>query len=98
METWNGSLDFWMSEMQRQFRLWDKYLDNLSLGIHNLRMLFDSDIILGGYVGAYIEKYMEDLCDRIDTRNPFGDPAREYLVPCKYKVGSGSCRSSDPFY
>ena len=66
--------------------MWDKYLDNLSLGIHNLRMLFDSDIILGGYVGAYIEKYMEDLCDRIDARNPFGDPAREYLVPCKYKV------------
>lgn len=66
--------------------LWDEYLNNLSLAIHNLRMLFDSDIVLGGYVGAYIEKYMEDLCDRIDRRNPFKDSARDYLVPCKYKV------------
>lgn len=78
-------------------RLWDKYLDNLSLGIHNLRMLFDSDIILGGYVGAYIEKYMEGLCDRIDARNPFGDPAREYLVPCKYKVEAAAAGAAIHF-
>lgn len=78
-------------------QLWDKYLNHLSLGIHNLRMLFDSDIILGGYVGAYIEKYMEDLCGRIDARNPFGDPASEYLVPCKYKVEAAAAGAAIHF-
>lgn len=78
-------------------RLWDQYLEHLSLGIHNLRMLFDSDIILGGYVGAYIEKYMEELCVRIDRRNPFGDPAGEYLVPCKYKIEAAAAGAAIHF-
>lgn len=67
-------------------RLWDTYLNYLSLGIHNVRILFDSDIIIGGYVGAYIEKYMEELCRRVDERNPFDDRAKGYLRPCKYKI------------
>lgn len=66
--------------------LWDSYLDNLAMAIDNIRMLFDSVVILGGYVGAYIEDYMEDLYQRVDAKNSFGDKAREYLIPCKYKV------------
>lgn len=71
-------------------KLWDEYLDALGLGIHNIRMLFDSDVILGGYVGAYIEAYMDDLCRRVDARNCFGDKAKDYLFPCKYKVESAA--------
>lgn len=67
-------------------RLWDEYLDNLALGVHNARILFDSDIIIGGYVGAYIEDYMEELCRRVDARASLGNVAKEFLVPCTYKV------------
>lgn len=70
----------------RARELWDEYLDNLSLAIHNIRMLFDSVVIIGGYVGAYIEAYMEELYERVDKKNPFSDKARDYLIPCKYKV------------
>jgi len=67
-------------------KLWDKYLDDLALAIHNVRMLFDNVVILGGYVGANIEEYMETLYKRVDKLNPFDDKASDYLIPCKYKV------------
>ena len=67
-------------------RLWDEYLGHLTTAIHNVRMLFDGRVILGGYVGAYVGKYMEEICRRVDERNPFGDRARDYLVECRYKV------------
>lgn len=66
---------------------WDKYLDDLAYGIHNIRMLFDGTVIIGGYVGAYIEEYLEMLAEKVDALNPFEeDKAKEYITPCKYKV------------
>ena len=67
-------------------RLWDEYLDHLTMAIHNVRMLFDGMVILGGYVGAYAGRYMDDICRRVDERNPFGDRAKDYLVESRYKV------------
>ena len=67
-------------------RLWDEYLGHLTAAIHNVRMLFDGRVILGGYVGAHVGRYMEEICRRVDERNPFGDRARDYLVECRYKV------------
>lgn len=66
--------------------LWDKYLDDLSLAIHNVRMLYDGIVILGGYVGEYIGDYMSQLCWRIDARNPFGDRAEEYVMQCRCRT------------
>lgn len=68
--------------------IWAEYLDHLSLAIHNIRMLFDCSIILGGYVGTFIENYMEELYDRVDKRNCFGDAAKNFVRPCKYKIES----------
>ncbi len=70
----------------RAHELWSEYLDYLAIAVVNIRILFDSYIILGGYVGAYIDDYMEDLCRRVDERFPFDDKAGDYLLPCKYKV------------
>lgn len=67
-------------------RLWDTYLNNLAMAIHNVRMLFDGRVILGGYVGAHVGKYLKDICRRVDEKNPFGDRAEDYLVECRYKV------------
>lgn len=65
--------------------LWNTYLEHLALAIHNIRILFDGKVILGGYVGAYIGDYMEELYHRVDNKNPFGDLARDYLYECRYK-------------
>ena len=67
-------------------KLWDEYLDHLSMAVHNIRMLFDGNVILGGYMGSYIEAYMEDLWNRVDNRNPFGDKAEKYLMVCQCKT------------
>ena len=67
-------------------RLWDTYLNHLAMAIHNVRMLFDGRVILGGYVGAHVGKYLKDICRRVDEKNPFGDRAEDYLVECRYKV------------
>ena len=66
-------------------RHWNRYLEYLSIGIHNIRMLYDTKIVIGGYVAAYIEKYMEDLCARVDARDSFKEKSERYLVPSKYK-------------
>ncbi len=66
--------------------LWDEYLDYLAMGIHNARMMYDCPIIIGGYVGVYIGEYMDELCQRVDERDPFGESAKEYVVQCKYKT------------
>lgn len=66
--------------------IWSQYLEHLASAVHNIRMLFDCSIILGGYVGAYMEKYMDELYAKIDKRNCFGDFARDYVIPCKYKI------------
>lgn len=66
--------------------LWDEYLENLSLAVQNLRMLFDGKIILGGDIGSYIEEYMENLYEKVDEKNPFGDKAKDYLFVCEYRT------------
>lgn len=67
-------------------KLWDEFLDHLASAIHNIRMLFNGTIILGGYVGSYIGAFIDDLRARVDARNPFSERAKDYLIQCKYKI------------
>lgn len=41
--------------------IWNNYLENLSIAISNIRMMNDCEIIVGGYVGGYMEKYLSSL-------------------------------------
>ena len=86
MEIWKSFSGFLETEIKGHQNFGRNILDNLSLSIHNIRILFDGTVILGGYVGAYIGDYMEELNRRVDDRNPFGDKAENYLRACRYKV------------
>lgn len=70
----DGNLEEYFRKLKENdeiaLKLWDEYLDNLSVAIHNMRMVFAVDVILGGHVGKYIGDYMDDLCERVDVRNP----------------------------
>mgnify|MGYP001129133900 CR=1 FL=1 len=73
-------------------RAWDKYLGYLALTVNTVHALLDCDIILGGYVGGYLDAYMEDLRERVAALNSFGDNAG-YLRTCVYKktaIASGA--------
>ncbi|WHH56807.1 ROK family transcriptional regulator [Petroclostridium sp. X23] len=68
-----------------QKTLWEEYLTNLVGTINNLRMLYDCNVILGGYVGAYMEEYIEHLRELVSKRNTF-EVDGGYLHVCKYKL------------
>jgi predicted NBD/HSP70 family sugar kinase len=65
---------------------WDVYLDYLAGAVSNVRILLDTRIIIGGYVGAYIDEYMDDLTSRINRISTFDDPAENYVYACRVKV------------
>ena len=43
----------------------DTFLDDLALAVCNLRMFYDSTVIIGGYLSAYLEPYMPYLRSRV---------------------------------
>lgn len=64
-------------------KMWDTYLDYLATGINNIKMIFDTDIIIGGDVDQYLEKYMDKLVEKLNNRNSFGDKTN-YIHISKY--------------
>lgn len=75
---------------------WNEYLAHLSLAIHAVRMLFDCKIVLGGYVGTYMEPYLDVLREQVIARNPFENNA-DYLDVCRVKTDALAYGSALPF-
>lgn len=72
---------------------WDDYLDYLAMAVNNLRMTFDCEVIVGGYIGAYISDYLPDLQDRVAALNTF-EADGSYVKACRFTkeaaaVGAG---------
>ncbi len=53
--------------------LWDDVLRHLAIGITNIKMVFDCDVILGGFVSEYLEEYLPVIRKYVAEGNPFGD-------------------------
>lgn len=74
----DGKLDLFFQKLergdQRAQAQWDSYLDNLSLLISSLHMLLDCEVILGGYMAPYLDKYLEGIIQRVRERNRAGLP------------------------
>ncbi len=77
-------------------RVWESYLDSLAVTVTNLRMIFDCDIILGGYVGGYLEEFLPQLQRRIMEYNNF-DLDTEYLRTGRYKLEAAAYGVTMPF-
>lgn len=69
--------------------VWNEYLDYLAITVSNLRMMYDTDIILGGDVGAYLEPYMMEFGKRVMALNKF-DHDISYLKNSMYKRGGAA--------
>lgn len=63
-------------------KVWKEYLDYLALFIKNLRMCFNCNIIVGGYLGKWLIPYLEDLCIRVSRLNAFENVC-DYIEICK---------------
>ena len=55
--------------------VWEDILMHLSMGIVNLRMNFDCDIILGGFVTEYMKPYLPELRGKVALLDPFSEEA-----------------------
>lgn len=65
--------------------IWEEYLNYLAIEVNNLRMVFDCRVIIGGYVGSFIEPYIARLREKAESRNTF-ETDGTYILPCRYKV------------
>lgn len=70
-------------------RIWDRYLKDLAIAVDNLRMCLDCEVILGGYVGNYMEPYIGRLRKMAASKNIFGGSG-EYVRICKYRQESSA--------
>lgn len=66
-------------------QIWKEYLQYLAVAVNNLHMSFDCDVIVGGYVGAFLEEFGAPLRTLLEERNTFRRDA-SYLHFCRYKL------------
>ncbi|MEI0530968.1 ROK family transcriptional regulator [Brachyspira pilosicoli] len=83
----NGKLNIFFDKLNKGdkkiIEVWDKYLYYLSIAVNNLRMNFDCDVVIGGYVGAYFLDYLNDFKDKVSKLNTFENNAN-YIRVCKH--------------
>lgn len=71
---------------------WQEYVNYLAVTCNNLRMLFDCKVIIGGYLGEFIDDHLEEIRAVAATLSPF-ENSGEYIISCQYKneaVGTGA--------
>lgn len=78
-------------------KAWEEYLESLAILISNLRMSYDTDIILGGEVGGYLPDYMVELGRRIFKYNLFDDDL-SYLKNCSYRKEASAVGVAKQFF
>lgn len=95
-----GSLERFFQGLEEKnaafLKLWDEYLEDLALTVNNLRIIFDCDVILGGYVGGFMEKYMGDLRKRVLKYCMF-DQDVTFLRDCRIKYEASAVGTAMKF-
>ena len=88
-----GNLSAFFREMEsgneEYKRIWEDYLQDLAIAVDNLRMCFDCQIVLGGYVGNHMEPYIERFKEIVSKKNIFGGSG-EYVRVCQYREESSA--------
>jgi predicted NBD/HSP70 family sugar kinase len=88
-ESANGNISDFFDLLKKGSKLhegiWEEYLHYLTITINNLRMLFDCNVIIGGYVGSYMDDYIERLHEMVAQHNTF-ETNSTYLQVCSYKL------------
>lgn len=51
--------------------LWNDYKKHLVMGIHNIRIALDCEVVLGGFLAEYLGPYLPELRSMLAEINPF---------------------------
>ena len=84
-----GDLALFFEELEkgeeRALAKWKEYLHYLVMAITAIRMLFDCRIVIGGYLGQYIDTYMGEVEALMREEDPFSENV-DYLSVCVCKT------------
>lgn len=58
---------------QEYAALWQDILKHLAIGINSINMVLDCDVVLGGFLGEYLEPWLPQLRQYVAQGNPFED-------------------------
>lgn len=64
-------------------KIWNDYLDHLAIGINNIRMVLDCNIVLGGVLAHFMGPYLENLRTRLKNISSF-ETDGEFLKLSRY--------------
>lgn len=64
--------------------LWENFLQHLAIGISNIRMVLDCDVVLGGFMSEYLENSLPRLKEYLAALNPF-EPNADYVCLSRRK-------------
>lgn len=99
-DQYDGDLSAFFEKLDKNEKecmaVWKEYLYYLAIAVNNVRMLFDCKVILGGYVGAYLDQYIDELKTMVAERNTFEENA-DYLLVCNVKKEALALGSALPF-
>lgn len=76
--------------------MWQEYLNYLAQVIHNIHMLYDCKVVLGGQIGERLDDYLEPLGVKLASMDPFIKNAN-YVSVCKAKVESAAVGAAISF-
>ncbi len=90
----NDNLGMFFEEMEKgnpeMAEAFDTYLHNLAIMINNIRMCLDCEIVLGGYVGSYMGKYLNTLKQLVKERLTFARNDVDFIKCCTLKLESSA--------
>lgn len=64
---------------------WEDYIDYLTSALNSLHMIFDTDVIIGGYIGNHIGDRLSDVQQAAAKLNTFAESG-EYIKACRQKT------------
>ncbi|GAA0804171.1 ROK family transcriptional regulator [Clostridium sp. AF19-22AC] len=83
-----GDLKRFFTELETNKGLqnvFNQYMDHLAIAVNNLRMCYDCNIVLGGYVGAYMAEYIDTFRKKAVDLNPFEQDG-SFIRVCHYRT------------
>ncbi|MEG0832944.1 MAG: ROK family protein, partial [Oscillospiraceae bacterium] len=87
-DTTDGNLELFFENVKNgeanAIKVWNEYLHDLALVVRDIRMLFNCKIVIGGYVGKYMNDYIEQFKKLMKSYCTFDSDA-DYVMACKYK-------------
>jgi predicted NBD/HSP70 family sugar kinase/predicted transcriptional regulator len=89
----DGKVEYFFERLEQGGReeicLWEQYTSYLAIAVNNLHMILDCDVVLGGYVGSCMGRFIRDIRDKVSERNTFAEDG-SFIRTCRHKTGTAA--------